>query len=101
MANTATPVQVTYLQLISKDEKEQKVEGLKIKAQEANLEVSRSIMNLKADIASKTSQLLAVQRQIPYSVSTEYAVTKELTELNAKLAFAEEIKATRFADAQI
>lgn len=100
MANTAQE-QVSYLQLISKDEKEQKVEGLKIKAQEANLEVSRSIMNLKADIAVKTSLLLAAQRQIPYSVSSEYAISLALAELNAKLSFAENVKATRFADAQI
>ena len=99
MATTAA--QPTYLELISKDEKEVKIEGLKIKAQEANLEVSRDIMNLKADIAAKSAQLTASQRQIPYSVSAEYRITKELAELQSRLDFATKIKSERFADAQI
>lgn len=91
----------TYLQLISQDEKAVKIEGLHIKAQEASLEVSRDIMNLKSGIAKKQSALAAVQRQIPYSVGTEYTLTQEIAELQTKLDFAVQIKETRFSDATI
>jgi len=107
MANTtedtaqANTTAATYLQLISKDEKQVKVEGLTIKAQEASLEVSREIMNLKSSIAKKTTELEASKRQIPYDVRSEYKLTNELQELNNRLEFAQAIKSERFSDANI
>lgn len=41
------------------------------------------------------------QRAIPYSVAEEYKATKKLEEVQARLAFANKIKETRFADATI
>lgn len=103
--NAQTPAQetvaTTYLQFISKDEKAVKIEGFKIKAQEAALEVSRTIMNLRSEIASKNSEISGLQRQIPYSVTAEYKAVNELAELNKRLEFATNIKDVRFADAQI
>ena len=91
----------TYLQLISQDEKAVKIEGLHIKAQEASLEVSREIMNLKSSIAKKSTEVAALKRQIPYDVRAEYKASNELSELTNRLEFALAIKAERFADATI
>lgn len=99
-ANTNT-AQPTYLQLISKDEKVIAKEGLAIKAQEASIEVQRDIMDLNAQIASKKSQLVAAQRQIPYSVKREFKLEVELMKLEEALDFATSIKKTRFSDVTI
>lgn len=100
-ATAATVVAPTYLELISKDEKAVKKEGLSIVAQESGLEVTRAIFAVKSEIA-KTSQLLTTsQRQVPYSVNTEFNLAKKLSELQTKLNFFQEIKAVRFRDAQI
>lgn len=91
----------TYLELISKDEKAVKLEGLQIKAQEASIEVSREVMNLNSQIAKKTSQVVAAQRAVPYNVVNEYKLTKELAELGNALEFVNTIKKSRFADITI
>lgn len=102
MENTnSTVAQPTYLQLISKDEKTVQKENLKIKAQEAALNVSRDILALNSEIAVKKSQVENAQRAIPYSVAAEYKLSKELVELEARLAFANSVKDSRFTDATI
>lgn len=102
MENTnSTVAQLTYLQLISKDEKTVQKENLKIKAQEAALNVSRDILALNSEIAVKKSQVENAQRAIPYSVAAEYKLSKELVELEARLAFANSVKDSRFTDATI
>lgn len=94
-------VQPTYLELISKDEKAVKREQLSIRAQESAIEVAKAIFGLNSDIA-KTKQLISVaQRQIPYSVKSEFALTKKLVDLEEELAFYQGIKSVRFHDAQI
>ena len=98
MSETRVP---TYLELISKDEKTVQKENLKIKAQEAALNVSRDILALNAEINLRKSALEAAQRAIPYSVSAEYKLAKELKEYEARLEFAMEIKDSRFTDASI
>lgn len=100
MATSAT-TPTTYLEMISQDEKAAKVEGLKLKAQEAGLDVARTVFNLGADLAAKKSELARVQKQIPYSVAQEFKVSKEVKELEERLAFATEIKNTRFTDATV
>lgn len=92
---------VTYLQLISQDEKKQQKEELAIKAQEASIEVQREIMNLNSQIAGRTSALKAIQRQIPYNVKQEYKITSELNSLKEALEFTKKIKAERFSDISI
>ena len=101
MATTATVAKPTYLELISKDEKQVKLESLVLKAQEAGLEVSREIFNLKSLISSKNVELANAQRRIPYSVAAEFKITQEIVDLNAKLEFAQTIKTERFSDAGI
>lgn len=92
---------VTYLQLISQDEKKQQKEELAIKAQEASIEVQREIMNLNAQIAAKNSALKTIQRQIPYNVKQEYRLTEELVKLEEALKFTKKIKEERFSDISI
>lgn len=99
--STQAQTPATYLELISKDEKAVKIESLTYEAQKANLALSKEIMEFKSTIANKKSLLASAQRQIPYVVGTEYTIAKEIEILEAKLAFAEKIKAERFSDAQI
>lgn len=99
MASTNAPV--TYLQLISQDEKQAKTENLKLKAQEAGLEVSRSLFELGSALAKKKTALAFAQKQIPYSVVAEYTLTQDIKEIEAKIEFVTEVKNTRFGDAQI
>ena len=102
MENTnPTVAQPTYLELISKDEKTVQKENLKIKAQEAALNVARDILSLNAEIGLRKSALEAAQRAIPYSVAAEYKLSKELAEFEARLAFANSVKDSRFTDATI
>lgn len=91
----------TYLNLISQDEKKVKSEALKIKAQEASIEVQREIMNLNSQIAQKISAIAAAQRQIPYNVKQEFKLTVELTKLKEALEFTKTIKEERFSDVSI
>lgn len=46
MATTEVVREKTYLELISQDEKTILKEDLKLKAQEANLEISREVLNI-------------------------------------------------------
>lgn len=101
MAKVATTEKLTYLQLISQDEKTQKSEALQIKAQEASIEVQREIMNLNSEIAQKRSAIMAAQRQIPYNVKQEYRLTVELDKLEEALSFTQGIKKDRFSDVSI
>lgn len=98
--NTTT-ASATYLQLISKDEKAVQKDNLKIKAQEASLNVSREILALNAEVSMLKTSKEAAQRAIPYSVGTEYAISKKLAEAEARLEFATEVRETRFTDANI
>lgn len=93
--------QLTYLELISKDEKQVKREELSIKAQEAYIEVQREIMNINSKIAAKKQSITKAQRQIPYSVRTEYLLSKELQALEESLEFVKEIKENRFNDTNV
>lgn len=101
VSNAQAVVVPTYLQLISKDEKAVKREQLSIRAQESAIEVTKAIFGLNSEIA-KTKQLISVaQRQVPYSVKSEFVLTKKLADLEEELTFYQEIKAVRFHDAQI
>ena len=91
----------TYLELISKDEKTVQKENLKITAQEAALNVSREILSLSSEETVLKNAVEKAKRAIPYSVAEEYKATKKLEEVQARLAFANKIKETRFADATI
>lgn len=103
MSTDATTVTTrpTYLELISKDEKTVQKENLKIKAQEAALNVARDILALNAEVSVKRSALEAAQRSVPYSVASEYKISKDLAELEARLEFATDVRETRFTDASI
>ena len=91
----------TYLELISKDEKTVQKENLKITAQEAALNVSREILSLSSEETALKSEVEKAKRAIPYSVAVEYKASQRLEEVQARLAFANEIKDNRFSDATI
>ena len=91
----------TYLELISKDEKTVQKENLKITAQEAALNVSREILALSSEETALKSEVEKAKRAIPYSVAVEYKASQRLEEVQARLAFANEIKDNRFSDATI
>jgi hypothetical protein len=96
-----TVAQPTYFQLISQDDKTVQKESLKLKAQEAGLELNRQIFNLTVKVSQKEAEITKLQRQIPYSVATEYVATAELTNYKEQLEFAKTVKEERFADASI
>lgn len=97
----ATEKKESYLDLISKDEKQVQKESLKLKAQEAGLELNREIFNLTVKISAKEAEINKLKRAIPYSVSAEYRAISELETYKAQLEFAKTIKEERFADATI
>lgn len=93
--------QETYLELISQDEKEAKVENLKIIAQRALLKLNEEKLSIKGKIAEKESEIKSYQRQIPYDYMKELIATTELEVFNKKLEFIEKIISERFKDATI
>ena len=58
-------------------------------------------MELGSKIADIKMAISAAQRQVPYSVSQEFGLAKNLEELEARLVFAKNIKDTRFSDVTI
>ena len=87
----------TYLELISQDEKAVQKESLKLKAQEAALELNREIVK----ISQKQAEIAKLQRCIPYSVAAEYTANFQLSILEDQLDFAKTVKEERFSDASI
>jgi len=92
---------VTYLELISQDEKVLARESLVLKAQESGLELNRRIFDISVAISKTKASITALQRQIPYNVAEEFIATKHLAVLEEELAFAKSVKETRFGDATI
>lgn len=93
--------QETYLELISQDEKEAKVENLKLIAQRAHLRLNEEKLSLKGQIAEKEADIKHFQKQIPYDYLKELIAATELGVLNKKLAFIEKVIKERFSDATI
>lgn len=93
--------QETYLELISQDEKEAKVENLKIVAQRALLRLNEEKLSVKGKIAEKEADIRTFQKQIPYDYLKELIAVTELEVLNKKLAFIEKVIKERFSDATI
>ena len=101
MANTAATAKPTYLELISQDEKEVKVEALKIEAQRASIGVQTVVLELNGKISLAKIALSAAKKRVPYSVQAEYDASQDLERLEAKLEFAKTIKDERFSDVTI
>ncbi len=97
----ATPVAQTYLQLISQDEKAAKSEALKITAQEQALNLNKTIFDYGVLINKTKINLEAAKKAVPYQVENEFTLSRNLAEYEARLAFAQEVKAARFADSQV
>nr|DAE86568.1 MAG TPA: hypothetical protein [Caudoviricetes sp.] len=93
--------QETYLELISQDEKEAKVENLKIVAQRALLRLNEEKLSVKGKIAEKEADIRTFQKQIPYDYLKELVAVTELEVLNKKLTFIEKVIKERFSDATI
>jgi hypothetical protein len=93
--------QETYLELISQDEKEVKVENLKLIAQRALLRLNEEKLSIKGKIAEKEAEIKYLQKQIPYDYLKELVASTELEVLNKKLTFIEKIIKERFNDATI
>lgn len=92
---------LTYLQLISKDEKAVKAEKLILRAQESGLALNKDIFDIKTEISKVKSAIALAQRQVPYSAQVEYNGVQKLAALEAKLKFYSDIKTERFSDAQV
>jgi len=101
MANTAVVAKPTYLELISQDEKAVKIEALKIEAQRASIAVQTVVLELNGKISLAKIALSATQKRVPYSVQAEFEAVQALEVLEARLAFAKEIKDERFSDVTI
>lgn len=104
VSNTPNEMKVeelTYLQLISQNEKAQEEANLKIKAQEANLEVSKKIIELTQIAESCRQKLQAAKRAIPYNLDVEFKYAKELANTQTALQYAMDVKAIRFKDALV
>ena len=100
-ATTANTTALTYLELISRDEKVVQKENLKITAQEAALVVSKEVLALRSEEAVLKSELEKVKRSVPYSLAAEWNVAQKLAKVQERLVFANEIKDSRFSDATI
>jgi len=104
MSNTRPATAVakpTYLELISQDEKEVKIEGLKIEAQRASIGVQTVVLELNGKISLAKIALSAAQKRVPYSVQAEFDAVQALESLESKLEFAKTIKDERFSDVTI
>ena len=97
----ATSAPTTYFEFISQDEKTVKIEALKLKAQEAGLEVTKELFTLNSELAKAKSELALAKKRIPYSVLAEYQITSRIEDLEAKIKFVTAIKTERFSDATI
>lgn len=88
----------TYLQLISQEKEETKKEEMSLIAQEAALQLNQDKFNVSKKIQEIKMKINKVKRNIPYSVSLEFVLSKELEALEEKLKFIEDIKEERFSD---
>lgn len=99
--NATTVAPKTYLELISQDPETKKQENLIITAQEAHLDLSRSIISLEQELAKAKLRLEKAKRAVPYKAEEEYATVVVINKLNKKLEYYKEIKAERFKDALV
>jgi len=100
-ANAKTKKAVTYLQMITRDEKKLKQEQAIYKAQEAKLKTDSEILKLTSELSVAKNKLAVAQSRVPYSASVEFEVTKEIMELEERLEFFKAIQSERFTDVSI
>jgi hypothetical protein len=85
-----------YIDLISKDASEEKREELAFRAEEAQHDVSGSILETKKQLAQKRRALAKAQSAVPYSLQNEINLVVEIETLEKGLEIAEKVLAERF-----
>lgn len=99
--NATTPVEKTYLELISQDKKEVKAAEYLEAAQKASLSTQTDIVKLNSEIATAKTRLAKAKSLIPYSAIGEYKATKTVADLEEQLEFVKSVYSSRFTDAAI
>ena len=99
--NEAREEMKTYLQIISKDEKETQKENLMGYAQKAKLGLDTDILAIKESIANLKSKITVAKSSFPFKIEVVYGLTMQLEEAEAFLAFAKEAQTTYFRDITI
>lgn len=101
--NVTTEVtkQKTYLELISQDPETKKKENLTITAQEAHLDLSKTILLVEQDLGKAKLTLEKTKSAIPYNAEAEYQSQMVVSKLNKKLEYFRQVKTERFHDALV
>ena len=87
---------VSYLEMISQDEKKIKKEQLEFKAKEAQHNVDMTILETEKKIYSLKTELEEAKRAVPYDVSKEIELVNEIEGLEASLEKAKAIREERW-----
>ena len=94
MANTKTSEK--YIDLISQSAKDAEKEQLQFHAEDAELQVTSSILATKKEISKAKRELTEAKKAIPYSLEDEVNATIKVQELEDGLKIALEIQKARF-----
>lgn len=99
--STETRRPLTYLEMISQDEKSQKSAENKIQAQQQALTLDKAIFDLGVELNRAKVALETSKKAKTYSVFTEFTLVKTIKDLEEQLSFARNIKKERFFDAEV
>lgn len=95
MANSKN-ISEKYIDLISQSSKDAEKETLQFHAEDAELQVTSSILATKKAISKARRTLNEAKKAIPYSLEEEVNATIALRDLEAGLKIAEQIQKDRF-----
>ena len=85
-----------YIDLISQSSKDAEKETLQFHAEDAELQVTSSILATKKEISKAKRTLNEAKKAIPYSLEDEVKATINLKDLQDGLTIAEQIQKERF-----
>lgn len=91
----------TYLELISRDEKEVKQSNTRLIAQRAALATSEAFLKVQGDLSQAQRDYENSKAAQPYCVEAEYKAFVKVTKLASKVQYINEVLTTRFTDANI
>ena len=96
MAQKKQEEQLTYLQMISKSQKEIEKEELELKVQETKSALEIDIATTKRDLSKARKKLNEARASLNYSAHEELKILNEVKALEEGLAFAQNVLETRF-----
>lgn len=91
----------TYLELISRDEKEVKQSNTRLIAQRAALATSEAFLKVQGDLSQAQRDYEESKAAQPYCVEAEYKAFVKVTKLASKVQYINQILGSRFTDANI